>query len=105
MTSDTFRDLPPPPAPIGDHPATRRPAGWRQAAACRQADTALFFPIASAGVAISEIQRAKAVCAACLVRRPCLPYALATGQEFGIWGGRDENERRLLHRQRRETGI
>jgi hypothetical protein len=53
----------------------------------------------------AEIQRAKAVCARCPGQRPCLAYALATRQEFGIWGGRDENERRLLHRQWRESRI
>lgn len=105
MTSDTSHDLPPAPAAIAS-PAARRPAaGWREAAVCRQADPELFFPIGSAGMAAAENQRAKAVCAACPVRRPCLTYALATGQEFGIWGGRDENERRLLHRQRREFGM
>src|SRR6202035_1571091 len=31
--------------------------------------------------------------------------ALTTGQEFGIWGGWDENERQLLHRQWRQTRI
>jgi Transcription factor WhiB len=37
------------------------------------------------------------------VRQPCLVCALITHQEFGIWGGWGENERRLLHRQWRET--
>jgi WhiB family transcriptional regulator, redox-sensing transcriptional regulator len=105
VTSDTSRDLPPAPAAM-TRPAARRPAaGWREAAACLQADPELFFPIGSAGLAIAEIQRAKAVCDACPVRRPCLTYALATGQEFGIWGGCDENERRRLHRQRRQSGM
>jgi hypothetical protein len=31
----------------------------------------------------------------------CLTFALDTHQDFGIWGGRDEEERRLLHRKRR----
>ena len=75
------------------------------AAACGQADPELFFPIGSAGAGAAEIQRAKAICAGCPVRHPCLTYALATSQEFGIWGGRDENERRLLHRQWRESRI
>jgi len=78
-------------------------ASWRQSAACRQADPELFFPIGPAGIAVAEIQRAKTICASCPVRRPCLTFALATRQEFGIWGGYDENERRLLHRQRRES--
>jgi len=37
------------------------------------------------------------------VPQPCLVYALTTHREFGIWGGWDENERRLLRRQWRET--
>jgi WhiB family transcriptional regulator, redox-sensing transcriptional regulator len=78
-------------------------ASWRQSAACRQVDTELFFPIGSAGIAAAEIQRAKTVCASCPVRHPCLTFALATNQEFGIWGGCDEDERRLLHRQWRES--
>jgi WhiB family redox-sensing transcriptional regulator len=39
------------------------------------------------------------------VQQPCLAYAMITRQEFGIWGGCDENERRLLHRQRREARV
>jgi WhiB family redox-sensing transcriptional regulator len=82
----------------------RRPdVTWQEVAVCRGIDPELFFPIGSAGAAVAEIQRAKAVCASCPVRRPCLIYAVATSQEFGIWGGRDENERRLLHRLWRES--
>lgn len=72
---------------------------------CRQADPELFFPIGTTGAAAVEIQRAKAVCARCPAQRPCLAYALASRQEFGVWGGHDENERRLLHRQWRESRI
>ncbi|HEY1919397.1 MAG TPA: WhiB family transcriptional regulator, partial [Streptosporangiaceae bacterium] len=57
------------------------------------------------GSAAAEIQRAKAICARCPVQLPCLTYALATSQEFGIWGGRDEAERRLLHWQWRESRL
>ena len=75
-------------------------ASWRESAACRHADDPeLFFPIGSAGIAVTEIQRARAICDSCPVRQPCLTFALATHQEFGIWGGYDETERRLLHRQ------
>jgi WhiB family redox-sensing transcriptional regulator len=105
VTSLTSRYLPPVLAGI-PFPAVHRPdIEWQEAAACRQADPELFFPIGTAGAAAAEIQRAKAICARCPVRRPCLAYALATGQDFGIWGGHDENERRLLHRQWRESRI
>ncbi len=104
MTSVTSPDLlPGQDAEISRLAAYRQDAAWREAAACRQADPELFFPIGSAGTGAAEIRRAKAICAGCPVRRPCLIYALATSQEFGIWGGRDEGERRLLHRQWRES--
>jgi WhiB family redox-sensing transcriptional regulator len=84
---------------------SRDRGSWRESAACRQADPELFFPIGSAGAALAEIRRAKAVCAGCPVRLPCLKFALTTGQEFGIWGGYDENERRLLRRKWRESAA
>jgi WhiB family transcriptional regulator, redox-sensing transcriptional regulator len=37
------------------------------------------------------------------VRPSCLTFALDTRQDYGIWGGYDEQERRILLRQRRET--
>jgi WhiB family redox-sensing transcriptional regulator len=72
---------------------------WRESAACRVLDPELFFPIGKAGIAIAEVQRAKAVCASCPVRQHCLTFALDTHQAYGIWGGYDEEERRILHRQ------
>ena len=76
---------------------------WRESAACRHADTELFFPIGKTGLAMDEIQRAKAVCASCPVRKDCLAFALDTNQEYGIWGGYDEDERRPLRRQWRRA--
>ena len=78
-------------------------AGWRESAACRVHDPELFFPIGNAGRAIAQVERAKAVCASCPVRQRCLTFALDTHQEYGIWGGYDEEERRILHRQRRKA--
>jgi WhiB family transcriptional regulator, redox-sensing transcriptional regulator len=76
---------------------------WRESAACRHADTELFFPIGKSGLATDEIQQAKAVCAGCPVRKDCLEFALDTSQEYGIWGGYDEDERRPLRRQWRRS--
>jgi WhiB family redox-sensing transcriptional regulator len=75
---------------------------WRAAAACRHTDTELFFPVSHRGLAAAGARRAKAICARCPVRLPCLSYALATRQAYGIWGGYDEEERGLLRRQQRE---
>jgi WhiB family transcriptional regulator, redox-sensing transcriptional regulator len=85
--------------------ADYEPDGWRESAACRYADTELFFPIGTTGTAVPDIERAKAICASCPVQQACLEFALTTGQQFGIWGGRDEEERRLLRRQRRTAAA
>jgi len=69
---------------------------WEGAAACRRADSDLFF---TAGTA-SELS-AKAVCRECPVRWECLAYALRHRVEHGVWGGLSERERRkLLNRTR-----
>lgn len=64
----------------------RRDAGcWRRRAACRGEDPELFFPVGSAGpAALAQVTEAKKICNRCPVRRACLVFALATGQEFGI---------------------
>lgn len=83
---------------------TRQDAlSWRESAACRYLETDLFFPIGKTGRAVEEIQRAKEVCASCPVRQSCLTFALDTHQGYGIWGGYDEDERRVMLRQRRNA--
>lgn len=74
------------------------PDNWRDAAACLHADPDLFFPIASIGPALDQIEKAKRICAACPVRRPCLAWALDHGAVSGIWGGTSEAERRAIRR-------
>jgi len=72
--------------------------GWREQAACRCTDADLFFPAGSTGTAVEQIQAAKAVCRSCPVQDACLQFALESNQEAGIWGGKDEDERRKLRR-------
>jgi WhiB family redox-sensing transcriptional regulator len=73
---------------------------WRRAAACRSADPELFFPVSSTGRSLEQVERAKAVCRTCIVRRQCLQYAIAANEE-GVWGGMTEEERtRVAHRGR-----
>ncbi len=71
---------------------------WWRAAACRNADPELFFPISETAVSRSDVRRAKQICAACPVSSPCLRYALAHRQDQGIWGGLTDDERRPLGR-------
>jgi WhiB family transcriptional regulator, redox-sensing transcriptional regulator len=72
---------------------------WRAHGACVTADPDLFFPLSSAGPGREQEAQAKAVCARCSVRQPCLAFALATHQVHGIWGGTGEQERGLLRRR------
>lgn len=71
---------------------------WRRWAACRGEDPELFFPIGTAGPALRQAAEAKAVCGQCTVALSCLAWALSNGQDSGIWGGLDEEERRALRR-------
>ena len=72
--------------------------GWREQAECRHTDANLFFPIGSSGSAVAHIKAAQAVCRRCPVQQACLRFALETNQEAGVWGGKDEDERRRLRR-------
>lgn len=72
---------------------------WRDRAACRDEDPELFFPVGTTGPAILQIEQAKAVCRPCPSQGPCLRWAIGSGQEAGVWGGHDEDERRALKRR------
>jgi len=69
---------------------------WRDRAVCRDEDPELFFPIGTSGPARTQIEAAKTVCARCPVTGRCLTWALATGEDVGVWGGLDEEQRRAL---------
>lgn len=79
---------------------TTTDSGWREQAACRDLDTELFFPVGTTGPALDQTEQAIAVCAHCPVAQACLDWALDTNQQDGIWGGRTEDQRRALRRQR-----
>ena len=72
---------------------------WRHRAACHDLDPELFFPIGLSEPALRQITVAKTVCARCPVRAVCLRWALDSSQEFGVWGGLSEGERRGARRR------
>jgi WhiB family redox-sensing transcriptional regulator len=82
-------------------PAFPGAASWRRLAACQSVSPELFFPVAASGRSREQTERAKAVCATCSVRRQCLQYALAANEEYGVWGGMTEEERRRTVRRAR----
>jgi len=73
---------------------------WRHKAACLDEDPELFFPVGTTGPALEQTERAKAVCARCVVLSDCLEWALDSNQDAGVWGGTSEDERRTLRRSR-----
>ncbi|KUH40005.1 MULTISPECIES: WhiB family transcriptional regulator [Streptomyces] len=77
---------------------------WRQAAACRHEDPDLFFPVGTSGPAVMQAEEAKKICGRCPVREQCLQWAVETGQDFGVWGGANEDERRTLRRRAARAG-
>lgn len=64
---------------------------WMDDGACRGADTEAFYPRAE-----SEGAQARRICRECPVRNQCLEYALTHDERYGIWGGCDPVERRML---------
>lgn len=81
------------------------PMDWRHDASCREVDPELFFPVGTSGPALAQIAAAKAICEMCVVRQPCLEWALETAQDAGIWGGVTEEERRTLRRSRSSEPV
>jgi WhiB family redox-sensing transcriptional regulator len=79
----------------GQVPDTDRGADWRDAAAYRGADDAMFPDSNTAGIAA-----AKTLCAICPSQPECLAWALDQRIEFGVWGGLSEAERRAILRRR-----
>lgn len=84
---------------LAQAPMTPVVTQWRELAACRDSDPNLFFPVGTTGPAIDQIEEAKAVCRACIVREDCLQFSLQTNQEAGVWGGYAEDERRRLRKR------
>jgi WhiB family transcriptional regulator, redox-sensing transcriptional regulator len=78
---------------------------WIHRARCKDEDPELFFPVGANGASILQAQMAKAICHLCEVRSECLEWALATGQDSGVWGGLSEEERRALRRSRRRRQV
>lgn len=86
---------------------------WQQQAACRNAPPELFFSqhdcdnMCAPGCQgrkepgrHARIRAAKAYCDECPVAVDCLLWSIDTGQQFGIWGGVTERERRRLAKRR-----
>ena len=81
------------------------PQEWAADAACLSDDVdpeVFFHPEGESGQARRDREvEAKAVCAGCGIRATCLEYALERREQYGVWGGKGEDERAELRRARR----
>jgi len=74
----------------------REDVDWMREAKCAGMNRDIFFPeytFLTDPVVFDT-------CGVCSVRVECLAWAIATDQEFGIWGGLDEEQRRAIDRTR-----
>jgi WhiB family redox-sensing transcriptional regulator len=78
---------------------------WLPEARCIGKDPDLFFPIGTSDDALAQVAEAKTVCHGCSVRTDCLEWSLSTFQDAGVWGGLDEEERRVIRRARRREAA
>ena len=70
---------------------------WQDHALCRLT-TIDMFPENYEG-----LEKAKHVCEGCPVKGPCGEYALANNEDYGVWGGMGQRERRRILKNRRQA--
>ena len=71
----------------------RQDTTWQDHALCAEVGPFLFFPDDG-----EHADDAKKVCPMCEVRQECDDYAEAIGEDYGVWGGITERERRASRR-------
>lgn len=69
---------------------------WMSSSACAEISGDLWYPEKGSNQYTSNV---KAVCKRCPVQRQCLDYAIANGENDGVWGGLTVKERRRLRRE------
>lgn len=75
-------------------PIIQQDLQWQGKARCLEVEPEIFFPERG-----GSSKAARAVCNECEVRAQCLNYALSNREQFGIWGGTSERERRKLRKR------
>lgn len=80
---------------------------WQDEAACQAHPVRLFFGVDGERPAEREARerRAKAVCEGCPVQGVCREHALTQPENFGVWGGMNEDERTSERRRRSRRRV
>ncbi|MGC4947790.1 WhiB family transcriptional regulator [Streptomyces sp. DT224] len=76
-----------------------RPYHWSDDAACLGEHPSVFFPSGKGPDALY----AKGLCGPCPVRSECLTHALTWREDYGVWGGLDEDERAAMLAEARKA--
>lgn len=79
--------------PAAQTPSTANPPGWHVAACTTDPNPDAWFPDTPEG---PDGRYAKQVCAGCRLIAACATYALQAGEQNGIWGGLDPQQRHRL---------
>ena len=64
---------------------------------CQTGDAEAWWPVGNQG-SLPRARMAVAACRRCPARQPCLEYALAADERFGIWAGTLPEERQAMRR-------
>ena len=81
-------------------PREPNPFAWMAQGACVGAPSELFFPNDTEH---EVIRQAKALCQTCPVLKTCADHAFTHREDYGVWGGMSERDRRRIRRQRRKA--
>lgn len=68
------------------------PAGWRSRSACADVGHDLFFGELNP----DQEARAKVICQHCHVQDACLAFSIAQNVQYGVWGGLNGPERKMV---------
>lgn len=75
---------------------------WASRAACKSMDPELFFTDVGGNLYPEEAVNA---CRRCQVRHDCLEKALREEENYGLWGGMSEQQRRALQKRTRQVAV
>jgi WhiB family redox-sensing transcriptional regulator len=79
--------------------------GQREAS-CDGMNPGFFYPEEYEGFPKrKDYTRGRVICATCPVRTECAEYAIATNEQFGLWGGLPPHERNAIRRKRKGEAV
>lgn len=73
---------------------------WQTKGICRTMDPEHFFPEGRDQAYLAK--EAKRICLDCPILRECRDWALTRHEEFGVWGGLSDKDRRAIWKKWRE---